>query len=68
MQKAIAERGFGPLNRALLHGMVWYGMVRPDRTLGDHHVELRDPGVQVEQLHARWGLGTGAQPDGVELI
>ena len=48
--------------------MVWYGMVWPDRSLGDHHEELRDPGVRVEQLQALWGLETGAQPDGVELI
>ena len=45
--------------------MVWYGR---SRALGDHHEELRDPGVRVEQLHALWGLGAGAQPDGVELI
>ena len=48
--------------------MVWYGMVWPDRAKGVHHEELWDPGVRVEQLHALWGLGTGAQPDGVELI
>ena len=32
------------------------------------HKGLWDPGVRVEQLHALWGLGAGAQPDGVELI
>ena len=38
--------------------MVWYGMVWPDRSLGDHHEELRDPGVREcelnSQLHALW--------------
>ena len=52
--------------------MVWYGLVW-GRGAGDgherpYHEELRDPGVRVEQLHALWGLGTGAQPDGVELL
>ena len=45
--------------------MVWYGR---SRTLGVHHEGRWDPGERVEQLHALWGLGTGAQPDGVELI
>ena len=45
--------------------MVWYGRIG---LLAILHEELRDPGVRVEQLHALWGLGTGAQPDGVELI
>ena len=47
--------------------MVWYGMAEVER-LASLHKGLWDPGVRVEQLHALWGLGTGAQPDGVELI
>ena len=48
-----------------MYGMVWYGRIG---RLAILHEELRDPGVRVEQLHALWGLGAGAQPDGVELI
>ena len=47
--------------------MVWYGMAGVGR-LAILHKGLWDPGERVEQLHALWGLGTGAQPDGVELI
>ncbi len=47
--------------------MVWYGMAGVGRWASMHE-ELWDPGVRVEQLHALWGPGTGAQPDGVELI
>ena len=39
--------------------MVWYGRIG---RLAILHKELWDPGVRVEQLHALWGLGTGAQP------
>ena len=47
-------------------GMVRFGTVCRSRTLlGVHHEELRDPVMRVEQLHALWGLGSGAQPDGV---
>ena len=52
--------------RLAWYGMVWYGMAGVER-LASLHKGLWDPGVRVvEKLHALWGLGAGAQPDGVK--